>query len=261
MEELDQCVALEQQIWGYPDRELVPRNMFVLAQALGGHVLGAWDEEGSLAGFAMAIAAHQAFWANSQAQQAPPTPYLHSHMLAVAPVYRNQGLGVALKLAQRDEALARGISVMRWTFDPLVAKNAFLNLRRLRAAAVQYLPDFYGPLPSGLQGGLPSDRLLIEWHLTHVAAPRSHGELHAEIPRERHLLALPAAIDRWRAEGDRAALASAQQSLRRQFAEAFAAGLRVYDFLPGSDGGGAYVLLPVSSSEYEAPANPATRKQ
>ena len=89
---------------------------------------------------------------------------LHSHYLAVDPDYRRTGLGVALKHEQRDWCLANGRSAMRWTFDPLQLGNAHLNLRSLRAIGAQYHPDFYGPM-GGINGGLPSDRLVVEWDL------------------------------------------------------------------------------------------------
>ncbi len=232
--ELDQCIALQQAVWGYPDLEVVPRNVFVLAQTLGGHVLGAWDDRGVLAGFAMAVAAHE----HTQA-------YLHSHMLAVAPQYRNQGLGVALKLAQRDEALAHGITRMRWTFDPLMAKNAFLNLRRVRVAAVQYRAKFYGDIGYLLQGGLPTDRLVAEWNLL---CARELGSVETELPRIEETIALAAEIDHWRANGSTRELEAAQASLRLRFQDAFAHGLRVVDFEPGAGGGGEYRLA--GSSEH-----------
>ncbi len=92
-------------------------------------------------------------------------PYLHSHMLAVLPEYRNAGLGRRLKLAQRDDAIARGFDLMEWTYDPLEIKNAHLNIARLGAISRRYQPDFYGPSSSPLQGGLPTDRLYAEWWL------------------------------------------------------------------------------------------------
>jgi predicted GNAT superfamily acetyltransferase len=82
-------------------------------------------------------------------------PYLHSHMLAVKQGYRDRGLGFRLKMAQREEALTRGIRLIQWTFDPLEIKNAFLNISKLGAIARTYHVDFYGVSSSRLQGGLP----------------------------------------------------------------------------------------------------------
>ena len=89
---------------------------------------------------------------------------LHSHYLAVDPDYRARGLAVELKRRQRDWCLDNGRTAMRWTFDPLQLGNAHLNLRSLRAIAVQYHVDFYGPM-GGINGRLPSDRLVVEWNL------------------------------------------------------------------------------------------------
>ena len=86
-------------------------------------------------------------------------------MLAVAPEYRNRGVGKMLKLAQREDALARGIELIEWTFDPLEAKNAFFNIEKLGAIVRRYTPDFYGASTSPLHGNLPTDRLHAEWWL------------------------------------------------------------------------------------------------
>ena len=158
--EFEACVDLQRVIWGYPDLEISPRKAFLLAQQLGGQVMGAYDGQARLVGFVMAMAALEAAGPGE-----PPRPYLHSNMLAVLPEYRDQGLGTRLKLMQREDALSRGILRMTWTFDPLAAKNAYLNLHRLGAIARRYSPDFYGVSSSRLQGGLPTDRLHAEWWL------------------------------------------------------------------------------------------------
>ncbi len=92
-------------------------------------------------------------------------PYLHSHMLAVEPDYRNQGIGRRLKLFQREEALGRGITRMEWTFDPLEIKNSFLNVGKLGAIVRRYAVNFYGVSSSRLHGQVPTDRLYAEWWL------------------------------------------------------------------------------------------------
>ena len=90
-------------------------------------------------------------------------PYLHSHMLGVLAEYRNHGVGRQLKLQQRDDALARGIDLIEWTFDPLEIKNAYFNVERLGAIVRRYLRNQYGASSSPLHGGLPTDRLVAEW--------------------------------------------------------------------------------------------------
>jgi predicted GNAT superfamily acetyltransferase len=135
LDDFQTCVDLQLAVWGYSDGDLIPRRVFLLADRIGGQVLGAIDEaRDQIIGFAMALPGYRG-----------GVPYLHSHMLAVLPGYRNLGLGRSLKLAQRDDALARGFELMEWTFDPLEIKNAYLNIARLGAICRRYKPDFYGP--------------------------------------------------------------------------------------------------------------------
>jgi predicted GNAT superfamily acetyltransferase len=96
---------------------------------------------------------------------APPDPTLHSHITGVASKGRGQGVGFALKVHQRAWALARGVPAIVWTFDPLVARNAWFNLARLGALPTAYLEDFYGPLTDAINAGMASDRLLLTWEL------------------------------------------------------------------------------------------------
>jgi predicted GNAT superfamily acetyltransferase len=96
---------------------------------------------------------------------APPDPALHSHITGVAPGGQHRGIGFALKVHQRAWALARGVPVIVWTFDPLVARNAWFNLAKLGALPTAYLEDFYGPMTDAINAGLASDRLLLTWRL------------------------------------------------------------------------------------------------
>jgi len=151
LEEFRACVALQQEVWGFSDAELVPLRIFSLAPKIGGQVVGAWAGE-TFVGYAMAIPGNRY-----------GRPYLHSHMVAVKEGYRNIGLGRKLKLFQRDDAIARGYELMEWTFDPLEIKNAYFNLERLGAIARRYNVNQYGITNSPLQGFLPTDRLVAEW--------------------------------------------------------------------------------------------------
>jgi predicted GNAT superfamily acetyltransferase len=221
--ELDACVRLQQETWGYGDLETAPRKFFLLAGELGGHVIGAF-RGGELVGFAMAMAALDT------GTNGTPEAYLHSHMLAVALAFRNAGLGTQLKLAQREEALGRGLRRMTWTFDPLAAKNAHLNLHRLGAVARRYRPNFYGVSSSRLQGGLPTDRLVAEWWLDSPWVCERLGESGpgASVPEPAATIRLPEELAEWRAEGTAAAeeqLRILQARLAREFADAFGAGL------------------------------------
>ena len=106
LEEFRECLALQKEVWGFADNELVPLRIFSLAPKIGGQVIGAWDG-GTLAGFALSIPGMR----NGHA-------YLHSHMLGVKDGYRNGGLGRSIKLFQREDAVAHGYELMEWTFDP-----------------------------------------------------------------------------------------------------------------------------------------------
>jgi predicted GNAT superfamily acetyltransferase len=149
--ELQQCVDLQRETWGLADLDVMPLRMFVTSARLGGLVLGAFDGE-RFVGFASATPA---------IRQNRPSWY--SQMLAVAKDNRDAGVGVALKLAQRDHALKRGLHLIEWTFDPLESKNAYLNLVKLGVIVRTYYVNLYGATDSDLQRGLESDRLVAEW--------------------------------------------------------------------------------------------------
>jgi predicted GNAT superfamily acetyltransferase len=153
MEEFEACLKVERAVWNSADIDVVPIPLFVIASETGGQVIGAFDGR-DVVGFTLAIAG----WRDRK-------PFLHSHMTAVLHKYRNRGIGRRLKLFQREDALARGISLIEWTFDPLITKNAYFNLMRLGAVARRYLPNAYGITTSPLHAGLPTDRLVAEWHL------------------------------------------------------------------------------------------------
>jgi predicted GNAT superfamily acetyltransferase len=169
IKELAGCVALQKTIWGYADHEVYPLRLFVTLGRIGGHVIGAFTGKGELVGF---VASMPAWREGAQ--------YYFSLSLGVSPAHENRGLGMALKLKQRGEALRAGIARIEWTFDPLRAKNAFFNIARLGAVARRYSPDHYGPVESRLQQGLPSDRLVCEWWLHH---PRVRRALRGRSPR------------------------------------------------------------------------------
>lgn len=263
MEEFDACVQLQIDTWGYDETEVIPRKTFLLAQKIGGQVIGAFENAATegpsvsaaaenkkttpeLIGFAMSLP-------GIKEAHGEPMPYLHSHMLAVKAEHRNRGIGAQLKKAQRLEALRRGIRHMEWTFDPLEIKNAFLNIHRLGAVARCYRENFYGVSSSRLQGGLPTDRLLAEWELD---SPRVHARLNgrpavdtaavnadieAGIIEDR--IVVPAAVEGWKAsdkERDRALVVQVEN--RRKFQEAFARGLAVLGFTRDADGNGIYEL-------------------
>lgn len=174
LEELATCVSLQKEIWGYADREIYPLRLLVNLMKMGGNAFGAFTPESQMVGFVASLPA----WRGRRR-------YYHSLSLGVLPAYENKGLGRALKLAQRRAALRAGIGCIEWTFDPLRAKNAFFNIERLGAIACCYLPDFYGPVESRLQQGLPTDRLIAEWWLNSSRVRRALSGKPARILRRK----------------------------------------------------------------------------
>jgi predicted GNAT superfamily acetyltransferase len=244
--EFERCVELQLAVWGYSDGDLIPKRVFVVAQRIGGQVIGAFDGE-DVVGFAMSLPGYRDRMA-----------YLHSHMLAVLPEYRNAGLGRRLKLAQRDDALARGIDLMEWTFDPLEIKNAHLNIARLGAIARRYKRDFYGPSTSPLQGGLPTDRLYAEWWLRSARVRRVLGERSAgEEAANRPTIApaveqveVPGEVYAWKRDPGQRKLAEALQTRNRLALEsAFAQGLAITGYERSPEGDGCFLLGPVTGLE------------
>lgn len=224
-----EAVRLQQSIWGFEDIELLPVRLFVVASKVGGHAFGAYDD-GRMIGFCLAI----------PGLKSGGKYYLHSHMLGVMPDYRNAGVGRMLKLAQRQEALERGIPLIEWTFDPLEIKNAYFNLERLGAVVRRYVLNQYGTTSSHLHGGLPTDRCVAEWWL---ASPRAEAII-AGRPFERGPVAarisVPADIGKTRVSDHKRAR-EIQKRISEQFLEHLGKGLAVIGFERSTDAG-TYLL-------------------
>lgn len=195
--ELREAVALQKTIWGWDDADLLPFRMYVVATKIGGQLLGAFDG-GHMIGFCLSI----------PALQADNRIYLHSHMMGVLPEYRNRGVGRQLKLRQRNDALARGIDLIEWTFDPLDMKNAYFNIERLGAIVRRYVRNQYGISSSALHGGLPTDRCVAEWWINKA---RPHTDIVEKI-------AVPSDIE---------AARGVQGEIADRFESCFARGLTV----------------------------------
>jgi predicted GNAT superfamily acetyltransferase len=152
--ELKACEALQKRAWNFSDLDVISTPQLAAAQKVGGLVLGAFDPSSRLIGFCYGFLGR--YWDR----------LLHySQMLAVEPEHRGRGLGLRLKRYQRERALAQGLDCMAWTFDPLEARNAGLNLRRLGAIGVGYVVDFYGATTSSLHAGTATDRVMVRWDL------------------------------------------------------------------------------------------------
>lgn len=159
--EYEACVALQGEVWGPGFSETVPAAILKVSQRIGGVVGGAFEPGGRLVGFVFGMTGVEhgqlVHW---------------SDMLAVRAELRGHGIGRQLKLFQRDCVRAIGVTTMYWTFDPLVARNARLNLVSLQAEVVEYVPDMYGHATSSvLHQGVGTDRFVVAWHLDDRAAP------------------------------------------------------------------------------------------
>ena len=232
MEEFQHCVALQREIWGEDDLEVEPATLFVVAEETGGQVLGAFDGE-RLIGYTLALVGFR-----------DGKVFLHSHMTGVLGEYRDRGVGRALKLFQREEALGRGIRLIVWTFDPLEIRNAHFNLNRLGAIARKYLPNLYGLTTSPLHLGLPTDRLWAEWQLDSARVVAAVEDLAKETETASATIELPAELDRWK-QSDMAAVAKVQARIREEFASWFARGYAAVG-VRKSGAGAAYLLVPWS---------------
>jgi predicted GNAT superfamily acetyltransferase len=230
---------MSREIWGAAERNVVPRELLLTMQLNGGIVQGAFLPDGPLVGFVFGFLGMR----DGEIR-------LCSHQLGVKPEFRGGGIGVALKEAQRDEALRRGYPLITWTFDPLEARNAYINLHRLGVTARIYDRNHYGVMEDELNAGLATDRLEAEWRVdSRTAAGELRGAVRMlgvgvdEVPERGTLnvAAAPAALigvprdfqtlkrrdielaRRWRLES------------RDAFEAALGAGLIATDFLPEGD--------------------------
>ena len=160
IDEYDACIRLQREVFGLPDLEISPRRHLIVSHCAGGWTLGAFVEA-TLVGFVHHLAAVKGDYA-----------FGYSHMMAVAADYQNKGVGAQLKWAQRARALGEGRDFIKWTFEPMRARNAHFNLNRLGVVIREYAVNFYGTdystnpaeKGSGVRG-MDSDRLFASWDL------------------------------------------------------------------------------------------------
>lgn len=249
--EMDACVHLQQSVWQFPNIDIIPRRMFVVARSIGGQVLGAWDGD-NLAGFALAIPGVR-----------DGQPFLHSHMLAVSPEYRNRGIAVRLKLAQREDALARGVDRIEWTFDPMQSKNAYLNIEKLGAIVRRYSIDFYGKSNSPLHNALPTDRLHAEWwlHSKRVKSLLEGGKLPRRVTKDTVTVTYMRASPGDTLQPSPEVALDALLMVRDQFARLFARNLVVLNFEILSDIEARYLLGTDGDDDSASPSGTGQRAQ
>jgi predicted GNAT superfamily acetyltransferase len=151
--EMRSASALLAEVWRLEaGNSLIPPGMLVALAHADNYVSGAFRGE-------LLIGAAVGFF------HPPAAKALHSHITGVRRDYAVAGVGYAIKLHQRAWCLERGATTMTWTYDPLVARNAYFNLRKLGGRSTEYLPDHYGEMSDGLNLGQPSDRMLLTWNL------------------------------------------------------------------------------------------------
>jgi predicted GNAT superfamily acetyltransferase len=216
LEELAACVDLQREVFDLPEIEISPVRHFVVTRNAGGFALGAFSG-GELVGFVLSV---PAFLRGEKA--------FYSHMTAVRASFQGSGIGGRLKWAQRTRALELGVKFIKWTFEPVKARNAFFNLEKLGAIVTEYQENFYGTdysTAAGKEIGLASDRLFAEWHLESEKVERlANGESFVEPGEPAVRIAIP---------GDWSGLVSSdphralveQLRVRGEFQSAFARGL------------------------------------
>jgi predicted GNAT superfamily acetyltransferase len=229
IDEFADAVQLQREIWGFEDIELLPQRLFVVANKIGGQVLGAFDRDKMVA-FSLCI----------PGLKRGGKFYLHSHMLGVLPPYRNTGLGRRMKLQQREYGLSNGLELIEWTFDPLEIKNAFFNIEKLGVIVRRYVYNQYGTTSSHLHGGLPTDRLVAEWWIQTPRAQALSQQKFFQRPVTEARISVPSEIGELR-ELDPRRAREVQESLGEQFNRNFRAGLAVIGF-EKSDHAGTYLM-------------------
>lgn len=220
IEEFDQCIRLQREAFGLPDMEISPRRHLIVTRRAGGWTLGAF------AGDEMVGFVHHMI-----AVRASDEIIGYSHMMAVARDYQNKGVGAQLKWAQRARALSEGRKFIKWTWDPMQARNAYFNLNRLGVTVRSYGENFYGTdfstIPDETHGSvhLDSDRLFADWQLdSRRVVQLSEGRTPDPDPAPLATIEIP---PNWSALVRHDAITAQREQLRvrREFAEAFAAGL------------------------------------
>src|SRR4051812_2698903 len=159
IKDFDACIRLQREAFGLPDLEISPRRHLIVSNRAGGWTLGAFVDS-KLIGFVHHLAAVKDDFI-----------FGYSHMMAVDATFQNKGVGAQLKWAQRTRALNEGRDYIKWTFEPMRARNAHFNLNRLGVVVREYAANFYGtdysthPAEQGSVSGLDSDRLFASWDL------------------------------------------------------------------------------------------------
>ena len=216
--ELSECVQLQREVFALPEIEISPVRHLIVTKHAGGFTLGAFHEK-TLIGFVLSVPAllrgEKAFY---------------SHMTAVRKDFQSHGVGAKLKWAQRKRSLAENVKFIKWTFQPVMARNAFFNLEKLGAIVSHYEPNFYGTDYTTVGNpqeniGLDSDRLFAEWHLeSEKVIALSNGEKHFESPEAITTIEIPNDWNALVATNPQKAI-NEQTRIKKEFQSAFAENL------------------------------------
>jgi predicted GNAT superfamily acetyltransferase len=275
--DLKSAIGLEKEVWACEDADVTPLAIAMATRAAGSLWIGAFDGA-ELIGFAFAFLSLNTSLNTSLNPSldtgAASRVQFHSDILAVKTSYRNRGVGYRLKLAQRERALAIGVTAMTWTFDPLRSRNAHLNFQKLGVICDSYRADFYGPRTSSPVNSNSTDRMWVTWRmadsrvearlkgkgvraevldaLAHVDplvrfngnGRPAEGDLSQALARLRIVIEIPGDIDTIERD-DRELAREWRLATRRAFTEALNAGFIVKEFcrsVRGQQGPGAYLL-------------------
>ena len=218
-------IEVQTQVWGFSETDCVPPRLCAVADEIGGLVLGAFLGE-QMIGFSLSF----------PGVKDGSRPYWHSHMTGVLPEHQNRGIGRRIKLLQRQQAVRAGIDLIEWTFDPLEIRNAYFNIERLGVIVRHFLPNQYGITSSRLHGGLPTDRLVAEWHVTSERVERTIGGPPLESPAIAATIEIPSEIAGLR-ETEAGKAREIQTRVREEFQEHLAKELTVVGYQISSAGG------------------------
>lgn len=218
LDELDACVNLQREVFALPDLEISPRRHLIVTKSAGGFILGAFAAD-ELVGFVLSV---PGFGGDQR--------FFYSHMTAISARFQNKGIGTNLKWAQRALSLREGVNFIKWTFQPIQARNAFFNLERLGAIIKTYEPNFYGTDYSTAHNengriGLDSDRLFCEWRLESEKVKKlANGERFVETGEVVRAIEIPNDWNAFVKENPERAVAE-QQRVKAEFQNAFAENL------------------------------------
>lgn len=226
IEEMRECIELQRKVFASPDLEISPVRHLIVARYAGGFTLGAYLGE-RLVGFVLSL---PMFLENTHEHA------FYSHMTAVDTSLQSLGIGAKLKWAQRERALTEGVNYIKWTYQPVLARNAFFNIERLGVTINTYMPNFYGTDAESsaeqkvAQEGVDSDRLFADWHLdSPKVIALSKGEKFEETSEIIRTIEIPANWNELVVKETKKAIAE-QERIKREFQTAFAEGLIVKGF-------------------------------